>query len=123
MTSDKNDLSYNVTTLEGIKRKFHPTAEGLHACEVDLKDVANMFRTIVTHNLINKDEDTCHFRINDNDVNTKLAGVQEPGDSANSAGVQGTVKNSDLAEATEVNSEELAIETIKDNRKQYYKRD
>ena len=63
LSGDEADLSYNVTTSEGIKCRFHPTAEGLHVHEVDEHDASNAFGRRVIDNLTNRGRDMCHVGI------------------------------------------------------------
>ena len=68
------NLSYDVVTTEGIKCRFKLMPERLHVYEVSPVTNKNIFGTITIDNLIDRDNNTYHIRINNND---NLIGVTE----------------------------------------------
>ena len=97
-------LSYNVTTTEGIKCRFKPTAESLHMFMVEPKSLRYIFGRKVVDNLTDRGDDMCHVGYK-NDVT--VTGVQDQIET-NSIGVR---------------NEQSPIEMIKDSRKKFSKRD
>ena len=59
-SGDKEDLSYDIMTSEGLRCKFKPTTNGLHIYEVSPDDVPNVFGTRIIDNLTDGGDDICH---------------------------------------------------------------
>ena len=131
LSGDVADLSYEVTTQEGFKCKFSPTAKGFHVCEIDRSRSKNDFGNRGLDESMHVVDGICHatLRINagvDDEPEGRadddnLAGVTDEGpDKEDHADVNDQGSNDDV-EITGV--QDNAIDSVRESIKRFAKRD